>query len=297
MISSAASRALAGLDHVVPLAARRVGEDFGLAGEEVGEEAHVVRVVGDHQEVERARELRRLAARGRDLLAAGEAIGVARAEPAPNAPASIEKRGVQVRVAEERPRREVAAGVGRVGALGEGLRPRPPCRACRRPVQARSPPCRRSGDRESASEEVWPHDLVSLTGVGSRQLDRNLQSVAESNVHDPSFRRRGTTSRAAAARSPRSSCRPRARRSAPRGPERDDEGRGQRDHDEQRRHDADEAQGAQLRLRHGGPVEVAVKEAEDESQAGHPLGPQARLRRDEPPEREEGDGRQAGRRA
>ena len=64
--------ALAGLDHVVPLAARRVGEDLRLAREEVGEEAHVVRVIGDHEEVERARELHRLPARGGDLLAAGE---------------------------------------------------------------------------------------------------------------------------------------------------------------------------------------------------------------------------------
>ena len=74
-------RALAGLDHVVPLAARRIGEQLGLAGEKVGKEAHVVRVVRDDEEIERARELHRLAARGRDLLAAREAIGVARAEP------------------------------------------------------------------------------------------------------------------------------------------------------------------------------------------------------------------------
>ncbi len=82
--------ALARLDHVIPLAARRVGEHLGLAREEIGEEAHVVRVIRDDEEIERARELRGLAARGHDLLAAREAVGVARIEPAPNAPASIE---------------------------------------------------------------------------------------------------------------------------------------------------------------------------------------------------------------
>ena len=57
MISSAALHALlaARLHHVVPAPAGRVGEHLGLAGEEGGEEAHVVGVVGDDEEVERAR--------------------------------------------------------------------------------------------------------------------------------------------------------------------------------------------------------------------------------------------------
>ena len=72
--------ALAALDHVVPLAARGTGEQFGLAGDEIGEEAHVVGVIGHHEEVERARELDRLTARRRHFLPAREAIRVARAE-------------------------------------------------------------------------------------------------------------------------------------------------------------------------------------------------------------------------
>ena len=106
--------ALARLDHVVPLAARRVGEQLGLAGEQVGEEAHVVGVVGDDEEVERPRELRRLAAGGRDLLAPGEAIGVARRRAGAERAGIQRERRVQVRVAEERPRREVAVRVGRI---------------------------------------------------------------------------------------------------------------------------------------------------------------------------------------
>ncbi len=111
--------ALAGLDHVVPLAARGVGEHLGLAREEVGEEAHVVRVVGDDEEIERARELRRLSAGGHDLLAAREAIGIARTEPAASRARIHREGGVQMRVAEERARGEFAIGVGRVRALFE----------------------------------------------------------------------------------------------------------------------------------------------------------------------------------
>ena len=113
--------ALARLDHVIPLAARRVGEDLGLARDEVGEEAHVVRVIRDDEEIERARELRGLAARGHDLLAAREAIGVARSQAAAERAGIHREAGVQVRVAEERARREFAIGVRRIGALLERL--------------------------------------------------------------------------------------------------------------------------------------------------------------------------------
>ena len=70
--------ALAGLDHVIPFAAGRVGEQLGLAGEQIRKEPHVVGVIGHHQEVERTRELYRLARRGYDLLAAGKAVSVLR---------------------------------------------------------------------------------------------------------------------------------------------------------------------------------------------------------------------------
>ena len=80
MISTAAAAPWPRLDHVVPAATQRVGEELGLAGEEVGEEAHVVGVVGDDEEVERPRQLGQLTGGGGDLLALGEAIGVARPE-------------------------------------------------------------------------------------------------------------------------------------------------------------------------------------------------------------------------
>ena len=64
------------LDHLVPALAGRVGEERRIAGEELREEAHVVRVVGHHQEIERLRELHPHAVRRRHLLAAREAVGV-----------------------------------------------------------------------------------------------------------------------------------------------------------------------------------------------------------------------------
>jgi hypothetical protein len=45
--------ALAADDHVVPLPALRVRHDVGFGGQEIREEAHLVGVVGDDEEVER----------------------------------------------------------------------------------------------------------------------------------------------------------------------------------------------------------------------------------------------------
>ena len=61
IISIAASAPLPGLDHVVPPAAGRIGQDVGLPGKEIREETHIVGVVGDDQKIERPRQLRRLA--------------------------------------------------------------------------------------------------------------------------------------------------------------------------------------------------------------------------------------------
>ena len=71
----------AGLDHVVPAAAGRIGEERRRAGLEQREEAHVVGVVGDHEEVERPRQSGREPGRRLQLLALGEAIRVVRREP------------------------------------------------------------------------------------------------------------------------------------------------------------------------------------------------------------------------
>ena len=59
----------------------RIGEDLRLAGQEIREEAHIVGVIGDDQEIERPRKFCGLSGRGGDLLALGETIGVARAKP------------------------------------------------------------------------------------------------------------------------------------------------------------------------------------------------------------------------
>jgi hypothetical protein len=71
-------RALARLDEVVPLLAGRIRQHVGLPRKEIRKEAHVVRVVGHDEEVERSRQLHRLTARRLHLLAAREAIRIAR---------------------------------------------------------------------------------------------------------------------------------------------------------------------------------------------------------------------------
>ena len=78
------------LDHVVPVAALRVGQHLGLAGEQVGEEPHVVGMVRHDQEIERPRQLGRLAGGRDDLLPARKAIGIAPASDGAKAPASNE---------------------------------------------------------------------------------------------------------------------------------------------------------------------------------------------------------------
>ena len=109
--------ALARLDHVVPSAAGGIGQDVWLAGKEVREEAHIVGVVGDDEEIERPRQLGRLSRRRHDLLALGEAIGIARAEPRAERAGVEREHGVEMGVAEERPRREIASRIGRIGRL------------------------------------------------------------------------------------------------------------------------------------------------------------------------------------
>ena len=109
--------ALALLDHVVPLAALGVGEHLGVAGEQLREEAQAVGVVGHHQEIERPGQPRGSPIEADDLLPLGEAVGVLRAEAAAEGPRVHRRRRVQVRVAEQRPRRVIAARVGRVRLL------------------------------------------------------------------------------------------------------------------------------------------------------------------------------------
>ena len=92
--------------------------DIRLAGQQVVEEAHIVGMVGDDQEVERPRQLGELSRGGHDLLAFAEAIGVARSEARTEGAGIEGEGGVGVGVAEQRPRREVSSGPGRIGPLG-----------------------------------------------------------------------------------------------------------------------------------------------------------------------------------
>ena len=125
-------RAFAGIDLVVPFPSLRRREQGRIAADQQREKAHAVGVVRDHEEVERPRELGPLPARRHDLLALGEAIGVLGRKPRAECARVHRERGVRVRVAEVRPRREIAPRVGRVRRLRRETPSRPsPCRACR----------------------------------------------------------------------------------------------------------------------------------------------------------------------
>ena len=96
----------------------------GIAREQLREEAHVVGVVGHHDEVERARELPRMPFDA--VTSSPRAKRYASAGPSARAEGAGVHRGagVHMGVAEERTCREVASGVGRVALLGEGARQR-----------------------------------------------------------------------------------------------------------------------------------------------------------------------------
>ena len=107
----------AALDLVVPLASLRRGQQLRFAAHQLREEPHAVRVIGDDQEVERPRQLDRLAAVRSDLLAASEAVGILGRQAGAERAGIHREGGVQVRVAEERQRREIAPCVGRIVGL------------------------------------------------------------------------------------------------------------------------------------------------------------------------------------
>ncbi len=106
------------MHHVVPLSPGGIRQNLRVALEQVREEPHVVRVVRDDEEIERAGELHRLLRRRGDLLPLGEAIRVAGVEAATERAGIHREAGVQMRVAEERSRWEVAPGVRRIRRLG-----------------------------------------------------------------------------------------------------------------------------------------------------------------------------------
>ena len=101
---------LPGLDHVRPLLPGGIGEEFRLFSEQVREKSHIVGVIGHHEEIERARQLRLLTAGSHHFLAAREAVCVFDAEAIAECARVHRHGGVQVRVTEEHVRRVSGAG-------------------------------------------------------------------------------------------------------------------------------------------------------------------------------------------
>ena len=110
-----AHRGLAALlDAVVPVTARGIGQHVRVPRDERREEAHVVGVVGDDEEVERTRQLHLQPGRGGHLLAAREAIGVLGREPGPEGAGVEGVPRVQMGVSPEHLGREVSPRPRRV---------------------------------------------------------------------------------------------------------------------------------------------------------------------------------------
>ena len=77
-------------------------------------------MVRDHEEVERAGELGAQAAGRKHLLAAGEAVGLLLPQPVQRAGIDGDV-GVEMRVAEQGPRRIAPPGIGRELRLDDGI--------------------------------------------------------------------------------------------------------------------------------------------------------------------------------
>ena len=110
------------LDVVVPALAGRVREIRRVAGEQLREEAHVVGVIGDHDEIERADELDSHAVRSRDFFAAREPEGIGGSEAGAKCARVHRCAGMHVGVAEQGTRREIPPRVRRVALLRERVR-------------------------------------------------------------------------------------------------------------------------------------------------------------------------------
>ncbi len=107
------------LDQFVPAPPGGIGQHRRRARQQGREEPHVVRVVGDHEEVKRARQLHGLAGVRRHLLPTGEAIRVAWVEARAEGAGVHRKRRVEVSVAKEGAGREIAVCVRGVRTLAE----------------------------------------------------------------------------------------------------------------------------------------------------------------------------------
>ena len=109
--------ALAAADLVIPPTALRCGQQIRVAAHQLREESDAVRVIGHDEKVERAGKLDRLTGVGSDLLASGEAVRVLGRQAGAERASVHGERRVQVRVAEQGQRREIAPRVGRIAGF------------------------------------------------------------------------------------------------------------------------------------------------------------------------------------
>ena len=161
------------LHRLVPSSQDRILRKRGIAFIDLEHQPQALGVVGDHQEIQRARQLGRNACGRDDFLAASEAIGLLRGKPVARHERVTRVRRMVVGVAEKRARRILAAGVRRVAARGgRGLRRVDDDRAFVRILDdlANLLPAGGRCDRQSDSQRkhVNLHPRVSLVNLVTR---------------------------------------------------------------------------------------------------------------------------------
>ena len=102
-------------NHFLPVGS---SQEFGLAREQIGEETHIIGVVGNDEEIQWAGQLRWLSARRDDFFATGEAKRFPRPESRAKRACVKRSCGMQVCIAEERTGRKIATRVRGVCWLG-----------------------------------------------------------------------------------------------------------------------------------------------------------------------------------
>ena len=110
-----------GLHAFVPGLSFRIGEDVGCTPGDILGKAHQVRMVGDHQPIERTGELDRLVGRRCDLLATREAVGLFQPERVAEQPGIGRKPRVQMGIAPVDMARKTALRIGRIGSAVEDV--------------------------------------------------------------------------------------------------------------------------------------------------------------------------------
>ena len=195
-------RTLSGIDLVVPLPTLRRRQQAWIASNQLREEAHAVRMVRHHQEIQRTRKFGALSAGSDNFFALGKTIGILWPQPSTECAGVHRVRGVGVRVAEVRPRREIAARIWRVWRRGgesfigclllerADVGSRILCGRSRgKHACSTNSGQRGSGDGRQTEHHQCPYDLGELSAQSIGRKNHDLRNTLKPNWCGSSVRR------------------------------------------------------------------------------------------------------------